>query len=111
MVTQELRISLRFDRLVGAIRRVALRNSLIAALRPIGRTAYQAVLVPLVLLPAADAHQHAEDVVGVAALDLAGILAKALRPDLHRADHGAADGAGAFCGMTSSTVGTSPALR
>ena len=51
----------------------------------------RSILVPTILLPAADLLQHAEDIVGVAAPDRRGIFAETLRPDLYSADDGALD--------------------
>ena len=65
-----------------------------ATLRSVEAAFQRCVLVSTVLLPAADLHQHAENVVGVGSLDGGGVFAEALRPDLDGADGSALNGAG-----------------
>ena len=54
-----------------------------AALGTVKRTFERSVLIAAVLLPAANLHQHAEDIVGIAALDGCRVAAKAFGPDFH----------------------------
>ena len=54
-----------------------------APLCTIERAFERSVLIAAVLLPAANLHQHAEDIVGIAALDGCRVAAKAFGPDFH----------------------------
>ena len=65
-----------------------------ATLRTIEAALQRGSLVSAVLLPAADLHQHAEDVVGIRTLDGGGVFTEALCPDLDCANGGALNGSG-----------------
>ena len=67
-----------------------------ATLRSVESTLQRGILVSAVLLPAADLHQHAEDVVGIRTLDGGGVFTEALCPDLDCANGGALNGSGAI---------------
>ena len=81
-----------------------------ATLRPVRRALQRGVPVPAVLLPAADFHQHTEDVVGIGALDRGRVFPETLRPDLHGADGRALDRSRAIAACELISAQKTPAL-